>query len=378
METTALLWLINDLTHSPLMGTLMVTFRALPMVIFAFIGGVICDRFNRRKILIFALAASAFFSIILAIFVHTEIIKPWVLLLYGAITGVVTSFNHPARSSLLPNLVKREHILNAITLDNVSVMASRIAGASVAGVIIGFAGTTPVLGLRAAGALLAMVWVIQIRAKETPTEAKQSSPWQNLSEGLQYVRKHREVLAQILLFLIPIYVTNSYTGLLPYFATDVLHIGPSLYGLLSAASGIGAILVVLILANVKNFNLMKRLLFIGGVAQGLALIAFSFSTTFIVALLILIFIGAANTTFMTVNNAIIQSLVIDRLRGRVMSLREVAFGLGPSGSLISGAVAGGIGVPYALVIAGVIPLIVLGIIRLVIPQKTVGSVDKQE
>src|SRR5512135_861682 len=170
METTALLWLMNTLTNSdPFMGVLLVTMRALPMVVFAFIGGIAADRFNRRWLLMGALGASALFSIVLAVFVHRGAILPWHLLLYSAITGVTTSFNHPARSTLLPNLVKREHYLNAITMDNVSVTASRILGASMAGLIVGFSGsTTPVLGLRAAGALLALVWIFMLKPQESP------------------------------------------------------------------------------------------------------------------------------------------------------------------------------------------------------------------
>jgi predicted MFS family arabinose efflux permease len=369
METTALLWLINEMTHSPLMGTLMVTVRALPMVVFALIGGILADRFNRRILLICALAASAVFSLILAVFVHLGMIQPWHLLLYGGITGITTSFNHPARSTLLPNLVKKEHLLNAITMDNVSVTASRILGATLGGVIIGLAGTTPVLGLRAAGALLAMVWIFMIHPQETPTQAKKNSPLNNLVEGLQYVRKHKDVLTQVLLYLLPIYVMNSYTGLLPYFATEVLHVGPGLYGLLSAASGIGALLVTFYLAGFKDFNLMRRTLLYGGMAQGLGLIALAFSSHYLLALFVLIFIGGAGTVFMTLNNTIIQRLVTDQIRGRVMSLREVAFGLGPSGSLISGAVAGSVGVPLALVIAGILSLTVLVGLKLALPDK---------
>ncbi len=350
------------------MGTLMVTLRALPMVVFAFIGGIVADRVNRRWLLVGALASSALFSIILAIFVHTESVQPWHLLLYSAITGITTSFNHPARSTLLPNIVKREHYLNAITMDNVSVTASRILGAILGGVIINYAGTTPALGLRAAGALLAMVWIIMIKEQKTPTEARRSSPWQNLKEGLQYVAKHKEVLTQVLLYLLPIFVTNSYTGLLPFFSTDVLHIDASQYGLLSAASGIGAIMVTFVLASFKDFSRMRSILLIGGMAQGLALIAFAFCTNYIAAIFVLIFIGAAGTIFMTINNTIIQQLVSDQVRGRVMSLREVSFGLGPAGSLISGAVAGSLGIPVALVIAGGITLAVLLGIRIGIPQ----------
>jgi MFS family permease len=214
-----------------------------------------------------------------------------------------------------------------------------------------------------------MVWIFMVHPQETPTQAKKNSPLHNLVEGLQYVGKHKDVLTQVLLYLLPIYVMNSYTGLLPYFATDVLHVGPGLYGLLSASSGIGALLVTFYLASFKNYGRMRSTLLFGGMAQGLALIAMAFSSHYLLALFVLIFIGAAGTVFMTLNNTIIQQLVTDQIRGRVMSLREVAFGLGPSGSLISGAVAGSLGVPVALIIAGVISLAVLIGLKLGLPDR---------
>jgi MFS family permease len=377
METTALLWLLNDMTHSPLMGTLMVTLRALPMVVFAFIGGIVADRINRRILLMFSLGAAAVFSIILAVFVHLHIITPWLLLVYSALTAIVTAFNHPARSTLLPNLVKREHFLNAITMDNVSVTGSRILGASLAGIIVNFAGTTPVLGVRAAGAILSLVWIFMLRAPETPGAAKKDSPWHNLMEGLQYVGKHKQVLTQVLLYLLPIFVSNSYIGLLPYFATDVLHIGASPYGFLAAASGLGAILVTFILANIKNVDRYGWFLLVCGMIQGALLIVFAFSQNYFLAFLILMLLGAAGTFFMTVNNTIIQQLVTDQVRGRVMSLREVSFGLGPAGSLISGAVAGSIGVPPALLIAGVITLVIFVGVRLTIRPSEAAKIASE-
>jgi MFS family permease len=379
METTALLWLMNTLTNSdPFMGVLLVTLRALPMVVFAFIGGIAADRFNRRCLLIGALACSVVFSITLAVFVHRGAILPWHLLLYSAITGVTTSFNHPARSTLLPNLVKKEHYLNAITMDNVSVTASRIAGSISAGLIVGITGsTTPVLGLRAAGALLAMVWIIMIKPQATPTEARRNSPFNNLVEGLKYVGQHKDVLTQVLLYLLPIFVMNSYSGLLPSFSTTVLKTGAAGYGFLSSASGIGAVLVTFLLASFKDFNRMRSILLYGGIAQGLCLVALGFSNYYALALIILIFVGAAGTIFMTINNTIIQQLVTDQVRGRVMSLREVSFGLGPAGSLISGAVAGTIGIAWALVLAGGITFAVLVGIRLGVPQAT-RSLEKAD
>jgi MFS family permease len=368
METTALLWLLNQMTNSPLMGTLLVTLRYAPLLIFAFAGGIAADRFNRRLLLIYALLASAVLSIAMAGLVHFGLVRPWHLLVYSAISGLIMGFNHPARNTLLPNLVKKEHYLNAITLDNASVTASRIVGAPLAGFIIAFAGTTPVLGLRGVGALLAIFWLSWVHAPVTPPEAKKKTPLSNLVEGIHYVKEHRAVLTQVLLYLLPFFVTNSYTGLLPYFATNNLHIGPDLYGVLNAAPGAGALLATLVLAALVNLRRKGLILLFGGVAQGVGLILFAASSFYPFSLLMLAFVGGANTVFMTLNNTIIQEMITDEVRGRVMSLREVSLGLGPSGSLISGAIAGIVGVPLALGFTGGLCIAVLLIILISLPQ----------
>ena len=368
METTALLWLLNEMTNSPLMGTLLVTLRFAPLLIFAFVGGIAADRFNRRLLLMYALFASALLSTAMAALVHFGFVRPWHLLVYSILSGLITGFNHPARHTLLPNLVKKEHYLNAITLDNASVTASRIIGAPLAGFIIAFAGTTPVLGLRGVGAVLAILWLSWVRAPDTPPEAKKKTPLSNLVDGIQYVRQHRAVLTQVLLYLLPFFVTNSYTGLLPYFATNDLHIGPDLYGILNAAPGAGALLATFTLAALVNVRRKGRILLLGGIAQGVGLIFFAASSFFPFSLIMLAFVGAANTVFMTLNNAVIQEMITDEVRGRVMSLREVSLGVGPSGSLISGAVASMLGAPLAIGFTGGICITVLLIILIAVPQ----------
>ena len=368
METTALLWLINQMTHSPFMGTLMVTLRFLPLVVFAYIGGIVADRVDRRLLLMNALAAGAALSIALAALVHFGIIESWHLLTYSVISGIITSFNHPARNSLVPNLVKKEHYLNAITLDNATVMSSRMLGAPLAGLIISFAGTTPVLGLRAVGAIGAMMWLIRVQTPAAQFE-NMKKPFSSFAEGIKYVVKHKNILSQILLYLLPIFITNSYTGLLPYVATDKLHVGSDLYGIMQAAPGAGAVIAILILASLIDFRRKGSLILLGGVAQGVFLIFFAVSPTYLLSLLLLILIGGTNTTFMTVNNTVIQEMLPDRVRGRVMSLREVAFGLGPAGSLITGAIAGVFGVTLALSVAGSLSLVVLLGVVLVFPKR---------
>ncbi len=368
MEITALLWLLNDMTHSPFLGTLMVALRFLPATVFAFVGGVVADRADRRALLISALLASCVLSVVLATIVHLGAIRPWHLLVYSALSGVILSFNHPARNTLVPNLVKKEHYLNAITLDNSSVTASRVVGAPLAGFIIGSAGTTPVLGLRAAGALLAILWLLLVRVPPMSSDARRKTPWRNFTEGMEYVWRRKEVLTQVLLYLLPIFITNSYTGVLPYFARNNLGVGPDLYGILNAAPGIGAVGATLMLASLVQVRRKGLFLLLAGIAQGVGLLLFAMSPYYVVCVLLLIVVGGTNTAFMTLNNTLIQEIISDEMRGRVTSLREVSLGLGPSGSLVSGALAGMIGVPLALGFAGGVSLVVLLGILIGIPR----------
>jgi MFS transporter, DHA1 family, staphyloferrin A biosynthesis exporter len=378
MEITALLWLINQMTGSPFMATLLITLRYLPMVVFAFVGGIVADRINRRNLLIYALTAACISSILMAALVQAGAVQVWQLFLYSILTGIFTSFNHPARSTLLPNLVKREHFLNAITWDNASVMVSRILGGPIAGLILGLFsttsilginGTAAVLGLRVVGILTAILLLSRIQIPSVVIEARKESPLNNLLEGFRYIGQNKGILTQVFLYLLPIFVNNSYTGLLPYFATDILHVGPDLYGVMNAAPGVGSVIAILIVASFVTIRRKGLVLSIAGILQGLSLIIFVFSPGYILALLLLVMAGAFSTAFMTLNNTIVQEMASDKVRGRVMSLREVAMGLGPAGSLISGYIANLLSVTIALGVTGGIAVVLLLTIMMVFHRK---------
>ncbi len=368
MELTALLWLMNQLTDSPFLTTLMATLRFLPMIVFAYIGGIVADRVNRRILLICCLLFAAVMSLALSALVHLGAIQPWHLLVYSVLSGIATSFNHPARQTMLPNVVNREHYLNAITLDNGTVTASRVLGAPLAGFIIATSGSTAVLGLRAVGALVAVFWLSRINVSLKPGQGSRKHPWRSFVEGIQYVRKNKPILTQVLLYLIPYFVTNSYTALLPYFATRILRVGPEFYGIMNAAPGAGALVATFVLASLVNLRRRGFTLLLGGIIQGLGLVLFGFCTFYLVSVALLMVLGAANEVFMALNNTLIQEAITDDVRGRVMSLREVCFGLGPAGSLISGAVAGSLGGPIALLMAGGISIAILSSVLTLIPQ----------
>jgi MFS family permease len=357
MEIAAVLWLTNELTHSPLMLTIVGSARFMAMILFPIAGGVVADRVNRRSLLIIALLSSASLSVVLAILAFTGVIAVWHLIVIGLFGGVATSFNHPARQTIVPNLVRKEHLLNAMSLDFISVQVSRMIGMSLAGYLIAVVGVWPIFVLRALGCLLAVFWLLLARVPPTPPTARGQAPWRNLAEGFRYLRANTIMLGLVVLYLIPWLTMNTYTNFLPVFADDILHIGAVGYGYLQAAPGLGAIFALIGLTLLTYYKRKTLLLFVSGAMMGIGLITFSASPWVFLSLPLLVLIGGMVTAFNVVNTTIIQGVVPDEVRGRVMSWREVAFGLGPTGSILFGLIAQYSGVPISLGLLGGVCLI---------------------
>jgi MFS family permease len=367
MEMIALLWLVNELTGSPFMLTLVGSCRYIPMVIFPILGGMVADITDRRRLLISALLGAALLSIILAILVKTGTVAIWHIIVLSLLSGVTTSLNHPARQSIVPNLITREHLLNAIALDSASVQASRLVATPLAGYLIACFGVVPVFGLRAAGALLAVCWLLFVNIRLLPP-ATTKAPWRNVVEGLKYVRGNILLLSMVPLYLLPMLTQNTYSNFLPIFARDILKIGPTGYGFLQGAPGLGALASLIGLASLASHRVRGSLLFTASGIIGIGFVLFSVSNWTFFSLFLLVTIGGTITSFMTINTALIQSHVSDVMRGRVMSLREIAFGLGPVGSLIFGAIAEQSSVSLALGFLGSLCIILSLSLFLLLPK----------
>lgn len=357
MEVATVLWLVNQLTHSPLMLTIVGTARFVPMIFFPIVAGVVADRVNRRTMLIIALGGGAFLSLCLALLAATGIIAIWHLVLIFLLVGVATSFNHPARASIVPNLIKKEHLLNALSLDFISIFASRMVGMALAGHLIGIFGIWPIFVIRAVGCLLAIYLLILARIPPTSRLAREQTPLQNLAAGFSYLRSNTVILSLVILYLIPWLTGNTLSSFLPLFSSDILHVEAVWYGYLQAAPGLGSLIALVGLTLLTYYKRKIKLLVVAGLIMGICLIGFSASPWLFLSLPLLVVIGAMQTAFTAVNTTIIQSTVPDELRGRVMSLREVTYGLGPTGSILFGAMAQYTGVPISLGFLGMISLI---------------------
>lgn len=358
MEIAAILWLVNELTHSPLMLTIVGSCRFVAMIFIPIASGVVADRVNRRNLLMYALLGSAIISTALAMLAMTGLIAVWHLIIISLLSSVAMSFNHPARATIVPNLIKREHLLNAISLDFLSVYASMTAGMLAAGYLINILGVGPIFIIRAVGCLIAIGWLLLATIPPTPPTTRKQAPWHNLVDGLNYLRDNVIMISLVVLFLLPMMVLNTTTNFIPIFASDILHVGAVGYGYLQSAPGLGAIISLLGLTLLTYYQHKATLLVVSGIIMGIGLIAFSASPWLYSTLLLLVVVGGMHMIFGTTVTTLIQNSVPDNMRGRVMSWREIAFGLGHTSSMLFGGIAQYTGVKTSVVVLGGICFIV--------------------
>jgi len=368
MEIAAILWLVNELTHSPLWLTVVGSCRFITMIFFPLLGGVVADRVDRRKLLMVALLGSALLSAWLAVLAAAGTINLVHLIVISLLGGVAMSFNHPARQTIVPNLVNREHLLNAISLDTLSVHMSRATGTPIAGYLIFLLGIWPIFVIRAVGCLISISLLSQARVPATPPNTRTEAPWRSLAQGFRYLRSNTLLLILVLLFALPYMAQNTYINFLPVFANDILGVGAVGYGYLQGAPGLGAIIFMILLGLMTYYKNKFRLLIGSGIILAIGLLTLSASPWFALSLPLIVIIGGMVTIFVAVETTLIQGTVPDEVRGRVLSWREILFGLGPTGSIIFGAIAQYTGVPFSLGILGVICLVVSLLLILLFPR----------
>lgn len=357
MQIAAILWLVNEMTHSALMLTVVGSCRYIPLIILPLVAGVVTDRVDRRGLLIAVLVGAALLSICLALLVMAGVLALWHLIVINMLGGVLTAFNHPARFAIVPNLVRKEHLLNAISLDAISVQAARLLGMLMVGYLLALFGSVPVFILRALGALLAVFWLLQAQIPPTPPSTRERTPWHNLMDGFRYLRTNTVILGLVTMFIIPMLAMQVYTDFMPIFANEILRVGAIGYGYFQGAPGLGALIALVVLTILTYYRRKVKLLIGAGVILGIGLTGFSTSRWVFLSLPLLVVIGGMITIFMAVNTTLIQNAIPDEVRGRVMSLREIARGTGPTGSMLFGLIAHYTGAPFSLGLLGGICLL---------------------
>ena len=353
IQAMAQSWLVWQMTKSPFLLGLVGFAQALPRLLLGAVGGAIVDRVERRRLLLctqFLAMAQAFTFWVLVQFGGIEF---WHVLVLVLFLGTVNSLNQTARHSLINNIVPRDDLMNAIALNSSLANLAKIIGPSLGGVLIGIIGIAGCLLVNAVSFFAIIVTLVVMEIPPGKAKIDEETPfWQEVSEGYRFLRGERRLLSVILLTYGVALVGTPYSRFLPVFATDVLHAGPTTFGLLLAAPGMGAVFAGLGIASLGR--LRRRLHFVATavLAFSISLMLFSFSRSIYLSMLFLIFVGASNIAFRAVANSIVQMESPPQYLGRMLSLFFMDKGLWSFGTLFIGSVAHLIGTPRAITISG--------------------------
>jgi MFS family permease len=352
-------WLVYRLTGSALLLGVVGFAGQIPTFLLASFAGVAVDRWSRHRVLVAAQTLSMVQSALLAVFALTKTITVWHVIALVAFQGLINAFDTPARQAFVVEMVEtREDLPNAIALNSSMVNAARLIGPSIAGVLIVAVGEGWCFAIDAVSYLAVIASLLMMRVARKPLRAEQSHVLDELLDGFRYVAAHLEIRAALLLLALVSLVGMPYVVLLPIFAKTVLHGGAHTLGALTAASGLGAIAGALWLASRKTVDGIARIVAAGGAVFGVGLMALGGSHWVWLSLPIMVVTGAGMMVQMAASNTLIQTLVEEDKRGRVMSFYTMAFfGMTPFGSLAGGVLADRVGAPATVVVGGVATLV---------------------
>ncbi|MCJ8165124.1 MFS transporter [Pontibacter sp. E15-1] len=350
MQQVALSWLVYRLTDSVfLLGA--VTFSSqIPSFLLGPFAGVLADKFNRHKVLLVTQALSMIQATTLAVLVLTNTIEIWHVLALSAVLGTINGFDIATRQAFVVELVeKREDMSNAIALNSSMFNMARLIGPTVAGLLISVVGEGICILINAVSYLAVLASLLLMHLKPFVRVQQQRKVWASLKDGFRYAFGFPPIRALIVIVALLSLFGMPFTVLLPVFARDVLHGGANTLGYLMGASGFGALGGALFLAQRKSVEGLGKVIILTMLLFGVALIGFSFSVVLLLSLALMLVSGFGMIVTMASCNTLLQTIVDDDKRGRVMSLYATAFmGMAPVGSMLAGAVAEHVGVAYTL------------------------------
>lgn len=362
MQTMAQSWLVLELTGSPFLLGLMGAFQFGPILFFSLFGGVVADRFPKRKLIIFTQTAYMFLSLALGLLTLMGVVKYWQVALMAFLLGVVTTLDVPARQSFIVELVGKEDLMNAIALNSSAFNSARIFGPALAGLVIAKLSIAACFLINSASFLTVLVGLFMIRLEERPSPRSRNgrSILAEIKGGFEYIIKTPEVLYPLMLMGCLSMLAMNFNVLVPVFARDVLHREAQGFGLMMSSVGTGALAGALLLAYLSRFG--PRPVFLYGGAAGLCLFQIALAATklYLPVLLVLALLGWSMIIFTASVNSTVQMKVPHDLRGRVMSIYFLLFaGMMPVGNLLSGAVTKYLGAPSGFLVSGCSGLLVI-------------------
>lgn len=355
MQMSAIRWHIYDLTHSYVALALLSLFRFIPIVIFSLLGGAVADARDRRLIMLATQSVLTFTAVLLFTTTATGRINEVAIYALNALSAGAIAFDNPARQSLLPNLVPREHYANAASLNSISMNAATVIGPLLSGFFIAIGHIELVYGVNAVSFFAVIIVLLRLRRHtyQTFSEERPSIDLAALKEGLLFVWRTPILVWTILLDFLATFFSSA-EALLPAFAADILQVGPVGYGALTAASAAGSLTAGAILATFGAVKAHGRVILVSVAIYGLATAVFGFSQWFWLSWAALAVSGAADTVSTVLRQTIRQMVTPDHLRGRMSATMMLFFMGGPQlGNVEAGLVARWIGAPWSVITGGI-------------------------
>jgi len=368
MQAVAQGWLVLSMTNSPFYLGLDAFMATAPGLLFTLAGGVFADLVDRRRLLIYTQIGAGLSALTLAILLSTQVVRPndfthvWIVFVLSFFTGCCMALASPSYQAITIDLVGREDLPNAIALNSTQFQFSRVVGPALAGIALSAFGIAGCFYANAASYIAVVVSLALVRferngndgdVERTRATKDTRALWNDLIEGFRYVRKRPRVFMLLSISAVTSLFGAPYFALVPYFARNIFHLGETGLATMMGTAGAGAFFGALFLVLLGNFRYKGWFVLGGAFFFSLALIGFSLSTDYLLSLLFLFFMGFAIVCSVAVINTLLQQLVTDEMRGRVMSMFILSFmGAMPVGNLLAGAAAHRYGAPHTLAAGG--------------------------
>jgi MFS family permease len=390
MQNVAQAWLVYRLTGSSFLLGAVGFAGQIPVFLMAPVGGIVADRKNRHRVVITTQMLSMLLAFMLAGLTLTRLVQVWHVMVLAGLLGVVNAFDIPARQAFIVDMVGKEDLINAIALNSSMFNGARVVGPAIAGLLVASIGEGWCFFGNAVSYIAVIIGLLLMRVTWERGKAS-GSPLENIVEGFQYVRRTQPIRVLLLLLGLVSLVGMPYAVLMPIFADRILHRGASGLGILMGATGVGALIGALSLAFKRGLKGLGNWILLSSGGFGATLILFGISKNFWLSVAVLVPVGYCMMVQMASSNTLIQSMVPDRLRGRVMAVYSMMFmGMAPIGALGAGVVAAHLGAPLTLAIGGLacmlgaaafgmrLPVMRVEARRLIIAQGLAGGDPAQE
>jgi MFS family permease len=368
MQITAQGFLVYQLTHSPVYLGYIGFASGLPTWIFMLYGGVLADRLPKRNVLVFTQTIMMILAAVLAVMTFLNLIQPWEIIILAFLLGTTNAFDAPSRQAFVNELVDRKDLTNAIALNSTMFNTGTATGPAIAGLTYAMFGPAWCFTINALSFIGVIIALRKMKLPDVVIKTSKLSSFEQLKEGIVYVARHSVIRTIVFMVGIVSVFGISFATLLPAWAVNILGGNATTNGLLQSARGVGALTSALFIASLGRFSFKGRLLTIGSILFPVLMFVFAFTNWLPFSLIVLLGMGASLILTFNIANALVQTLVPDNLRGRVMAVYTFTFfGFIPLGALLMGTLAEHFGEPSAVMTGAVITLTVAILIFIFVP-----------